>query len=108
MPYEVGTSGMWVNVPVFGSKRLSAPVDQMRPSASMRMVCLRAVSWNSVIFCVSGSQRPILFEPCSVSHTEPSSAGTAEWIAAVPTFGTGNSSTTPVAGSSRPILLARP
>ena len=33
-----------------------------------------------------------------MSHTVPSGAGTAEWIAAVPTFGTGNSFISPVVG----------
>jgi hypothetical protein len=43
-----------------------------------------------------------------VSQTLPSSAGTAEWIAAVPRLGTGYSVTTPVTGSRWPILLAAP
>src|SRR3981081_4534553 len=100
---------MWVYFSVLGSKRVNAPVDQTWPVlGSMRVGGLRLSSWDSVIFCVCGSQRPSLFEPCWVSHTLPSGAGTAEWMAAVPTLGTGNSLISPVSGLSRAILLARP
>src|SRR5256885_9824808 len=100
---------MWSNFSVLGSKRVSAPVDQTKPVfGSILTVCLPTVSWYSVIVSVFGSQRPSLFEPCSVSHTEPSGCGTAEWIAAVPTWDAGYSFISPVAGLSFAILLARP
>src|SRR5712671_5323284 len=99
---------MWTKVSVLGSNRLRPPVDHTWPLASTRAVCLPQSSWYSVIFWVLGSHLPSLFEPCSVSHTLPSGAGTAEWMAAVPTLGTGNSLISAVVGSSRAILLARP
>ena len=40
----IGTSLMWVNFSVFGSKRVSPPVDQIEPSGCTRMVCLRQSS----------------------------------------------------------------
>src|SRR5271154_2754089 len=100
---------MWSYFSVLGSNRVIAPVDHTYPVlGSTRTVCLPTVSGYSVISRVLGSQRPSLLEPCSVSHTLPSGAGTAEWIAAVPRLGTGYSVTTPVTGSRWPILLARP
>jgi len=99
---------MCVNVSYFGSNTLSPPVDQMRPSGAMRMVCLRKSSWNSTIFWVVGSQRASFLEPASVIQTEPSGAGTAEWISAGPMLGTGNSFISPVCGLSRITLLACP
>src|SRR5215831_9380869 len=100
---------MWVNFSVLGSNTDSAPVDHTIPVlGSMRTVCLRALSWYSVICLVCGSQRPSLLEPCSVSHTLPSGCGTAEWIAAVPMLGTGYSFISPVTGLRFAILLARP
>ena len=99
---------MCVNFSVFGSKRVSPPVDHTIPSGAIRTVCLPHESWYSVTFSVFGSHLPSLFEPCCVSHTVPSGAGMAEWIAAVPRCGTGYSFISPVFGSSRAILLARP
>src|SRR5580700_2738375 len=72
------------------------------------MVCLRQSSWNSVIFWVAGSQCPSFFDPASVIQTEPSGAGTAEWISAGPRLGTGNSVILAVLGSNRITLLACP
>ena len=91
-----------------GSNRVNPPVDQIEPSGWMRMVCLRQSSWNSVIFWVTGSQRPSFLEPASVIQTEPSGAGTAEWISAGPRLGAGNSLISPVEGWSRATLLAAP
>src|SRR5215471_16346721 len=107
---------MWVNFSVLGSNTDRTPVDHTIPVlGSTRTVCLRmaapefgSASRYSVISLVLGSQRPSLFEPCSVSHTLPSGAGTAEWIAAVPKFGTGYSFISPVTGLRLAILLARP
>jgi hypothetical protein len=65
------------------------------------MVCLRQSSGYSVIFCVTGSQCPSFLAPASVIHTEPSGAGTAEWISAGPRLGAGNSLISPVTGLSR-------
>src|SRR6202035_1746286 len=72
------------------------------------IVCLRQSSCHSTIFWVLGSQRAIFLEPASVIHTEPSGAGTAEWIRAGPILGTGNSVISPVCGLSRMTLLACP
>src|SRR6478735_8439739 len=83
-------------VSVLGSKRVSPPVDQIEPSGCTLMVCLRQSSWNSLIFSVAGSQRPSFLAPASVSHTEPSGAGTAEWISAGPGCGTRNSLISPL------------
>src|SRR3954463_1311200 len=99
---------MWVNFSVFGSKRVSPPVDQIDPSGWTRIVCLRQSSWYSVTFWVAGSQRPSFFDPASASQTEPSGAGTAEWISAGPKFGTGNSFISAVVGLNRLTLLAWP
>ena len=72
------------------------------------MVCLRQSSWNSLIFSVAGSQRPSFLAPASVSHTEPSGAGTAEWISAGPGCGTRNSLISPLAGLKRAMRFDTP
>ena len=46
--------------------------------------------------------------PASVSHTEPSGAGTAEWISAGPGFGTRNSLISPLAGLKRAMRFDTP
>src|SRR5258708_8073386 len=100
---------MWVNFSVLGSNTDSAPVDHTIPVlGSMRTVCLPTVSWYSITCLVRGSQRPSLLDPCSVSHTLPSGCGTAEWIAAVPMLGTGDSLISPVTGLRFAVLFAPP
>src|SRR5882757_8754897 len=99
---------MWVNFSVFGSKRVSPPVDHTEPSGCTRMVCFLQSSAYSVTFSVFGSQRPSFFEPASASQTEPSAVGTAEWISAGPRFGTGNSFISLVVGLNRLTLFDCP
>src|SRR5258708_31999164 len=99
---------MWVNFSVLGSNTESPPVDHTRPSGVRRMVCLRKSSWYSTIFWVLGSQRASFLEPASVIQTEPSGAGTAEWISAGPMLGTGNSIISPGCELNLMNLLASP